>query len=78
MLKFQANHKFEGKNAVFDSVTSPRFGLIKCIRSARVILRGDEIFENYGYDMKGLVPEWYGKLHKATYGKDGKIKNRNL
>ena len=42
-----------------------------------MIRRGEEVFVNYGYDMKGAVPGWYGKLHEATYGKkDGKIKNR--
>ena len=76
--KLQTNHRFEGVNSVFDWVTSPRFGLIKCIRSARVILRGNEVFVNYGYDVKGLVPGWYRKLHRAVYGKDGKMKNQSF
>ena len=32
----------------FDFVTSPRFGLTRCLRSTRVIGRGEEIFVNYG------------------------------
>ena len=51
----QANHKFNGTNIDFDFLTSPRFGHIRCLRSTRVIERGEELFINYGKTRTFLV-----------------------
>ena len=53
----------------FDFVTSPRFGDTRCLRSTRMIRRGEELFVDYGYDLKYDVPRWYRALHEATFGK---------
>ena len=62
----QVNHKFEDTNVDFDYVTSPRFGHIRCLRSTRLIMRGEELFTDYDYDMESWVPRWYKRLYKAT------------
>ena len=53
----------------FDFVTSPRFGETRCLRSTRMIRRGEELFVDYGYDLMYDMPRWYLALHKATFGK---------
>ena len=62
---FKVNHKFEGTNVVYDYVTSPRFGHTRCLRSTHLIKRGEEIFMDYDYNIKGFVPRWYKRLHEA-------------
>ena len=63
------NHSFRRTNVDFDFVTSPRFGDTRCLRSTRMIRRGEELFVDYGYDLKYDVPRWYLALHKTTFGK---------
>ena len=53
----------------FDFVTSPRFGETRCLRSTRMIRQGEELFVDYGYDLKYEVPRWYRALYEATFGK---------
>ena len=60
------NHKFEDTNVDYDYVTSPRFGHTRCLRSTRLIMRGEELFTDYDYNMESWVPRWYKRLHKAT------------
>ena len=41
----------------------PRFGDVRCVRSLRIIEKGEEIYEDYGYAVNGVtnedVPKWY-------------------
>ena len=68
------NHRFRNTNVDFDFVTSPRFGLTRCLRSTRFIERGEELFVDYEYDLEeDELPGWYRSLHEATFG-NGKKK----
>ena len=40
-----------------------RFGLILCYRTMVAIKKDEEIFSNYGYEMK-LAPKWYHDQYK--------------
>ncbi len=60
----------------FDFFTSPRFGGIRCLRSIKLIRKGEEIFVNYNYDMEDDVPTWYRRLHEETYPEEHKAKKK--
>ena len=76
MLYLQVNHRFRNTNVDFDFVTSPRFGETRCLRSTRLIKRGEELFVDYDYDMNQDVPSWYLSLHKATFGNRKRRRSR--
>ncbi len=71
------NHKFSETNAAFDYITSPRFGLTRCVRTTRSVAKGEELFINYGYSVNGWLPEWYAKLYRETYGVGASTCSRN-
>ena len=38
----------------------PRFGDVRCVRSLRIIEKGEEIYEDYQYDVSNEdMPRWY-------------------
>lgn len=70
----QANNAFDDKkNAEFCYLTHPRFGNIRGMRSLRTIYKGEEIFEDYQYDLANdNTPEWYRIQYNEFYGIDEK------
>ena len=65
-LGHKVNNKLDEDeiNAEFGNMNHPRFGLIICIRSIRVIEPGEEIFVDYGYGVEeeDWHPNWYKNM----------------
>jgi hypothetical protein len=58
-------------------VTSPRFGNIRCLRTNRLVKKGEELFVDYNYSLKGdEIPPWFIELHEEHYGKEETDKKR--
>ena len=54
-----------GLNAEFCYLTHPVFGDIRGVRATRTIEKGEEIFEDYSYDLNyDDTPKWYREGHK--------------
>jgi len=69
-LGHKCNHTFDKdeQNARYSHFFHPRFGHIKCIETIKTVKENDEIFVDYGYDLKDC-PQWYEiecKAHKAS------------
>jgi len=60
-LGHKANHSFQ-PNSKYDKFDHPRFGSIKCIRTIKAVVAGEELTVEYGYDHTKLeteAPQWY-------------------
>lgn len=58
-------------------MTSPRFGNIRCLRTNRLVKKGEELFVDYNYSLKGdEIPPWFIELHEEHYGKEETDKKR--
>lgn len=65
-LGHKANHHFEpNNNVVLTWIDSPRFGPVAALTSTKWIKKGEEIFNNYNYNVKDTTLPWY----KETYMK---------
>ena len=66
-MTFQANHRFpfEGPNIEFCYLKHPRFGEVRGLRTLRNIDKGEELCENYDYDVDEDPPKWYIAKLKA-------------
>jgi len=65
-LGHKANHLFEGKNAVYDTVNHPVQGGIVILVATHAIQPDDEIIVDYLYDVEEAEP-WYQDLYDRTY-----------
>ena len=62
-LGHKACHTFgAAKNARFEALWHPRFGLIMSVVAIRDISPHEEILVNYNYDPK-VAPDWYKALY---------------
>ena len=57
-LGHKLNHSFS-PNVRFETVDSPRFGIVMCMRTTRPIRRGEELLNHYGYRVTKDAPLWY-------------------
>ena len=65
-LGHKINHQFQDVNVDFCYMKHPRFGNIRCTRSLRLINKGEEIFEDYQYEMTNDdTPRWYKDAYKT-------------
>ncbi|KAJ8262391.1 hypothetical protein GJAV_G00165910 [Gymnothorax javanicus] len=72
-LGHKANHSFT-PNCTYEPFLHPRFGRIKCIRTARAVQRDEELTVAYGYDHKPSgksgpeAPLWYKQELQTLQG----------
>ena len=67
-LGHKVNHSFRYSKVAFGKVFHPRFGNIKSIYAQQDVLKGEEIFVNYGYRIGTTVPEWMSDLYLTETG----------
>ena len=68
-LGHKMNHSFKFAKAQMTHAYHPRFGDVRAYYATSNILKGEEIFVNYGYEKGGMVPEWYSLLYDKEVGK---------
>lgn len=62
-LGHKANHNFE-PNAQYIQLFHPKFGDIMWVSAIKDILKGEEIFVDYGYNGHCRGPEWFRGLKR--------------
>ena len=70
-LGHKVNHKFSGVHGEFCDLKHPVFGDIRGVCAIKNIEKGEEIYEDYDYDMSyDDTPRWYRAGYKNFYGQE--------
>ena len=56
-------------NIAFGSAIHPRFGPIRTLFAIKDIIKGEELFVDYGYSPDSVLPIWFEHAYILEYGK---------
>ena len=76
-LGHKVNHSFN-PNSIYIHYDTPRYGIILAAKTIKKIMKDQEYFANYGYQLKvGHGPRWYRRLFRQ-YAKENPTQNNLL
>ena len=69
-LGHKINHSFQ-PNSEFVNFDTPRYGLVRALKTTVNVSEGDEFFADYAYDIHSMAqPLWYRDLYREELEKD--------